>query len=78
MKAHEEVVEFIARGPSTRSVADFRASSEARERVALLIRKEKTDGLTLEEKTELDDFAALESMMNLAKARARQLLAHGH
>ena len=78
MKPYEEVVEFIARGPSARNVAEFQASPEAKARVASLVRKEKTDGLTPEEKSELDDFAALESMMNLAKARARQLLAHGH
>jgi hypothetical protein len=77
MKAHEEVIEFIAGGPSIRNVADFQASAEARARVESLIRKEKTDGLTPGEKTELDDFMALEHLMRLAKARARGHLAHG-
>jgi hypothetical protein len=76
MKAYDEVVEFIAGGPSVRSVADFRASPEAKTRVAFLLRKEKEAGLLPDEKAELDDCEALEHVMNLAKARARQLLAH--
>ena len=76
MKAHEEIIEFIAAGPSARSVADFQASPEAKERAALLIRKEKSEGLTPDEKAELDGFEKLELIMNLAKARARQRLAH--
>jgi len=76
MKAYEEVVEFIAGGPSVRSVADFRASPEAKARVGFLIRKEKEEGLLPDEKAELDDCETLEHVMNLAKARARQLLAH--
>ena len=77
MKAHEEIVEFIAGGPSVRSVADFQASAEAQARVEFLIRKEKNEGLSPEEKVELDDFMALEHLMRLAKARARGHLAHG-
>jgi len=74
MKAYDEVIEFIAGGPSVRRVADFQASPETKARVEWLIRKEKTDGLTAAEKTELDDFMALEHLMRLAKARARGLL----
>ena len=77
MKAHDEVIEFIAGGPSIRNVADFRASPEAKARVEWLIRKEKNDGLTPEEKSELDDFMTLEHIMRLAKAKARGHLSHG-
>jgi hypothetical protein len=76
MKAHDEIVEFIAGGPSIRSVADFRASPAAKARVDFLLRKEKEEGLLPDEKTELDDCETLEQVMNLAKARARQRLAH--
>jgi hypothetical protein len=74
MKAYEEVVEFIASGPSAEALAKFQASDEAKERVAFLIRKEKTDGLTPEEKLELDNFMRLEHLMILVKARARKNL----
>lgn len=76
MKAYEEVVEFIA-SRSPRDVAEFKASEETRRRVAELLHKEKTSGLSLEEKAELDHFEELEHLMSLAKARARQMLAHG-
>lgn len=76
MKAYEEIIEFIAGGPSVRKVADFRASPNAKARVAFLIRKEKEEGLLPDEKAELDNCEALDQVMNLAKARARQLLAN--
>jgi hypothetical protein len=75
MKAYDEVVEFIAsRGP--REVAEFKASPKTRERVAELLQREKAGGLNEEERSELNDYETLEVVMNLAKARARQLLAH--
>ena len=75
MKAYEEVAEFIARrGP--REVAGFRPSPEARQRVAELLHQEKSAGLTPVERRELDHYEDLELLMNMATARARQLLAH--
>ena len=76
MKAYEEVADFIAqRGP--REVAEFRPSAEAKQRAGELLGRGKTTGLTPEERRELDHYEDLELLMNLAKARARQLLAHG-
>jgi hypothetical protein len=75
MKAYEEVAEFIARrGP--REVADFEPSAEVRSHVSGLLRREKSEGLTATERRELDHYEDLELLMNLAKARARQLLGH--
>ena len=74
MKAYEEVAEFIARR-EPREVTEFKPSAEARQRVAELLQREKTDGLSAEERRELDHYENLELLMNLAKARARQLLA---
>ena len=76
MKPYEEIVELIAAGPSISNLANFKASPEASDRVELLIHKEKTDGLTPEEKLELDDFMQLEHLMRLVKARARRHLVH--
>ena len=75
MKAYEEVVEFIA-SRSPRDVVDFKPSEPARQRVWDLIEREKTDGLSPAEKSELDHYMEVEHLMRLAKARARQLLAH--
>ena len=75
MKAYEEVIEFIAGGPNTKRVADFQASAETKALVETLIEKEKSEGLSAREKTELDDYLQLEHLMRLVKARARQRLA---
>ena len=75
MKAYEEVAEFIARrGP--RVVSGFKPSAETRQRAAELLQLEKAGGLSPEDRRELDHYENLELLMNLAKARARQLLAH--
>lgn len=75
MQAYEEVADFIARqGP--REVAGFRPSAQALDRVSGLLQKEKTSGLSAEERRELDHYEDLELLMNLARARAQQLLLH--
>jgi hypothetical protein len=74
-KAYEEIVEFIAAGTDPRSVIDFQPSAEVRERVAVLLERERGGLASAEEKAELDHFAMLEHLMRLAKARAREHLA---
>jgi hypothetical protein len=76
MRAYEEIVEWIAGGPSVSQVACFQASPAVKERVARLIRKEKTVGLIPEEKSDLDHYEQLEHIMRLAKARAHHRLTH--
>lgn len=76
MKTYEEVIDFIASGPSPRAIVSFRPSPEASERVATLVEREKSTGLPPEEKAELDHYMELEHIMRLAKARARQRLAN--
>lgn len=73
-RAHEEVIEVIAAGTSPRSVAEYRPSKEARIRVAELLAREKTTGLTPEEASELQSYLHLEHIIRLAKARARRHL----
>lgn len=77
MKAYEEIVEFIARGTTPDNVVAFRPSAGARERVAELMEREKTSGLSPEEESELSHYLQLEHVMRLAKARARQHVANG-
>ena len=75
MRAYDETVDFIAAGPSSRSVSMFRASEATRSRVAELIRREKMEGLSADEASELDTYQQLEHVMRLAKARAKRHLA---
>jgi len=58
-------------------VIEFKPSVAARERVWDLIERQKTAPLAAEDKTELDHYLEIEHFMRLAKAHARQLLAHG-
>jgi hypothetical protein len=75
VNAYEEVIEFIASGPSSSALAEFRASEEVSRRVEWLTEREKGGLLTQTEKAELDHFMELEHLMRLAKARARRRLA---
>ncbi|HEY6333777.1 MAG TPA: hypothetical protein VI756_30955 [Blastocatellia bacterium] len=70
VKAYEEIIEFIAAGSTPGSVIAYRPSEATRERVRDLIDKEKTSGLSADEKAELDHYLELEHIMRLAKARA--------
>lgn len=72
-KAYDEVIEFIALN-NPRGVMAFRPSAEAKDRVADLISREKTDDLSADEKSELDRCLLVEKLMRLAKARAHQYL----
>jgi hypothetical protein len=76
--AYFEIIEFIAAGTTTESVASFRPSPEAQQRVEELIEREKDSDLSPEEKSELDHYIELEHILRMAKARARQLLARGN
>lgn len=63
MRAYEEVAEFIAtRIP--REVVNFRPSPETLRHVAELLQREKMDGITPEERRELDYYEDLELLMN--------------
>ncbi len=73
IKAYEEVINFIAAGTSSVAVSEFTASQATRTRVAGLIEREKTTGLTRDETTELGYYMQLEHIMRLAKAKARKL-----
>jgi hypothetical protein len=74
-RAYEEVVDFIAGGTTPSTVASYRPSPEVRERVADLIHREKNEGLSSEETSELDHYMQIEHLMRLAKARAKKYLA---
>ncbi len=69
-KVYDEIIEFIATGTTPQSVIDFQVSEAAKERLADLIYRSKTEGLTQDEKSELDKYLVLEHIMRLAKARA--------
>ena len=75
---HNEVIEFLASGPSAQSVVAFRPSAEAQTRVAELLDKNRAGLLTADEQSELDQYESLDYLMTLIKARARQHVTPSH
>jgi hypothetical protein len=70
-RTYEEIADLLAAGTTPERLAYINPSGAARERVALLIAREKTDGLSPDERSELDACQHLEHLMRLVKARAR-------
>ncbi len=74
LPVYREIIDFIAAGTTPQNLVDFNPSEEAKERIADLIHREKTTGLTDEETAELNHCLQLEHLMRLAKSRARHYL----
>jgi hypothetical protein len=70
MNVSDEIVDFLVEQIPPQSLANFKASEKARQRVWSLIAKEKESGLLPDEKLELDDFLRLEHLVVMAKAKA--------
>jgi hypothetical protein len=70
VNASEEILDFLVEQIPAQSLANFKASDEARQRVWSLIAREKESGLPPGEKVELDDYLKLEHLVVMAKARA--------
>jgi hypothetical protein len=70
-----ELVDFIANGTTPETVAAFRPSAEAQQRVSELLERNRESQLTEDETVELEAFVVLEHILRLAKAKARLILA---
>ena len=68
---HQEVIEFLARGPSPEEIIAFKPSEEAVERVNELLDRNRAGTLTSEERAELEQYKNLDILISLVKARAR-------
>lgn len=71
---YDSVADFIA-SMNPQKILELRADPEMQQRLEELIEKEKSSGLTVDEKEELDHYIVLERLIRLAKARARYRLA---
>ncbi|HMS39045.1 MAG TPA: hypothetical protein PKE69_02380 [Pyrinomonadaceae bacterium] len=70
-QAYQEVVDFIASSNPAKVLA-FKPSEAAKQRVSELIEREKNEGLSAEETSELDYYMKLEHLMRMAKIKAHQ------
>lgn len=71
-RSYDEIIDFIAAGATPEAVVAFRPSKSVQERVAALVERSKEGVISPEEQSELEDYAQLEHIMIMAKARARQ------
>lgn len=71
---YDEIAEFIANMDPVK-VIQFKVSPPIQERFEELLDKEKNEGLTPEEKSELDRIMVIDHIISLAKIRARRQLA---
>lgn len=74
LNIYDELAELLASMDSDK-VLKFHASKPAQERLEALLEKNKEGELTTIEAQELEKYMAVEHIVRLAKARARQRLA---
>jgi hypothetical protein len=70
---YDELAFFLA-SLSPRRVISYKSSVKAQERVNLLLEKNKVEGLTSDENSEMERFMTVEHIVRLAKAKALQKL----
>ena len=71
---YEQVLEFLAQGPSTQQIVAFRLAPEAQERFRYLLDMNRENRLKTDEAEELDHYIRIEQMMSLLKAKAYRRL----
>lgn len=67
---YEQVLEFLAHGPTPKEIIDYKLSPEAQARLSELIEANRQRDLTLYEEEELDHFVAMDRMLSLLKVKA--------
>lgn len=72
MRLQEEIVEFLACGPSPEEIIAFRPSSQAVNDIQQLLTKNYVARLTSAEEAELDQAEWLDNLMTQIKAHAHR------
>lgn len=70
MPFYEQVLDFLAAGPSAQEIVRFRPSAEAQQRFSELLEFNRQRELTLTETEELDHYVRIDRMISLLKAKA--------
>jgi hypothetical protein len=71
---YQEIINFLTSNPALEQVADFKISAPAQERLEELLDKNREEGLTPEEKTQLERYLHYRHVMILLKASAHRVL----
>ena len=73
-RAYDELIDVLTCGAPMERLANFRSSPETQARVGELIDRKKVGAITREEIAEMEEYLAIEHVMIMTKARARQRL----
>lgn len=73
-QAATEIARFLAHHPTPEQIVAFHPSPEVAERAYELIRAERDDALTEEERSELESYLMIEYLMELVRLEAHQQL----
>jgi hypothetical protein len=73
-QAATEVARFLAHHPTPEQIVAFHPSPEVAQRAYELIRAEREDSLSEEERQELESYLMIEYLMELVKLEAHQQL----
>jgi len=73
-QAVTEIARFLAHHPTPEQIVAFHPSPEVAERAYELIRAERDDSLSEEERQELESYLIIEYLMELVKLEAHQQL----
>ena len=74
IQAYEEILDFLAGGPSPFDIIQFRLSDSVVQQAQLLLEKEREHGLTDAEAQELDAHVALGDFLGILRAKAPRYL----
>jgi hypothetical protein len=72
---HNEIIKFLASGPTPQEIIAFHPSEDVSGRVNELLDKNREGILTATERAELDQYETLDYLITLVKAQARLHLA---
>lgn len=72
MRLQQEIIEFLARGPSPEEIVAFRPSAQATNDIQQLLAPNYTAHLTATEQAELAQAEWLDNLMTQIKAQAHQ------
>lgn len=72
---YSEVAEFLVSQPTLEEISAYRVSPSVQEYIDTMLEKNREEGLTPEERLELEKILAVSHVMSLAKAKAKLQLA---
>jgi hypothetical protein len=67
----ELVTDFLGSAPSLEEIANYRLPSGLQERAVALLDKNRSNGLSADERGEMEEFRQIDHLLTLVKAKAR-------